>query len=133
MDAGIRSFKIEGRYKDIAYVKNATAHYRLLFDDLIDADPGLAHESSGRCRYSFTPDPERNFNRSGTDYFVNGRQADIGAFDSPRPVGYEAAHSLAVRAIKQGIKVRLWQPEEENTDALDELNRRKRPAWAIVE
>ena len=53
--------------------------------------------------------------------------------DSPRPVGYEAAHSLAVRAIKQGIKVRLWQPEEENTDALDELNRRKRPAWAIVE
>ena len=53
--------------------------------------------------------------------------------DSPSPVGYEAAHSLAVRAIKQGIKVRLWQPEEENTDALDELNRRKRPAWAIVE
>ena len=53
--------------------------------------------------------------------------------DSPSPVGYEAAHSLAVRAIKQGIKVRLWQPEEENADALDELNRRKRPAWAIVE
>ena len=53
--------------------------------------------------------------------------------DSPSPVGYEAAHSLAVRAIKQGIKVRLWQPEEENANALDELNRRKRPAWAIVE
>ncbi|MBP7810745.1 MAG: toprim domain-containing protein [Neisseria sp.] len=51
--------------------------------------------------------------------------------DSPRPIGYEAAHSLAVRAIKQGIRVQLWQPEEENTDALDELNRRKRPAWKI--
>jgi len=87
VDAGIRSFKIEGRYKDIAYVKNATAHYRLLFDELIDADPGLARESSGRCSFTFTPDPERNFNRSGTDYFVNGRQEDIGAFDSPKHAG----------------------------------------------
>ncbi len=87
VDAGIRSFKIEGRYKDMAYVKNATAHYRLLLDELIDADPGLAHESSGRCSFTFTPDPERNFNRSGTDYFVNGRQDDIGAFDSPKHAG----------------------------------------------
>lgn len=50
--------------------------------------------------------------------------------DEPRPVGYEAAHALAVRAIKQGIKVQIWQPEEAG-DALDELNKRKRPAWAI--
>ncbi|UOO81602.1 toprim domain-containing protein [Uruburuella testudinis] len=50
--------------------------------------------------------------------------------DTPRPIGYEAAHSLAVRAIKQGIKVKLWQPQDTG-DALDELNKRKRPAWAI--
>jgi putative protease len=87
VDAGIRSFKIEGRYKDMAYVKNATAHYRQLFDALIDADPGLQRASSGRSTHFFAPDPERNFNRSGTDYFVNGRQQDIGAFDSPKFAG----------------------------------------------
>jgi len=91
VDAGIRSFKIEGRYKDLAYVKNATAHYRQLLDALLDepAGParGLQRASSGRCKHFFTPDPERNFNRSGTDYFVNGRQADIGAFDSPKFAG----------------------------------------------
>jgi putative protease len=96
VDAGIRSFKIEGRYKDMAYVKNATAHYRLLLDALIDADPGLAHESSGRCSFTFTPDPERNFNRSGTDYFVNGRQDDIGAFDSPKHAGVPFGSVLRV-------------------------------------
>jgi putative protease len=96
VDAGIRSFKIEGRYKDLGYVKNITAHYRLLLDALIDAREGsalpLARASSGRCTFGFTPDPEQNFNRDFTDYFVNGRQDDIGAFDSPknpgRPIGY---------------------------------------------
>lgn len=96
VDAGIRSFKIEGRYKDMAYVKNITAHYRVLLDALIDerahsAQP-LARASSGRTTFTFTPDPNQNFNRAFTDYFVNGRQDDIGAFDSPKnpglPIGY---------------------------------------------
>jgi collagenase-like PrtC family protease len=96
VDAGVRSFKIEGRYKDMGYVKNITAHYRKLFDELIEARQGgkqpLARASSGRTYLGFTPDPEQNFNRDFTDYFVNGRQDDIGAFDSPknpgRPIGY---------------------------------------------
>jgi putative protease len=87
VDAGIRSFKIEGRYKDLGYVKNVTAHYRQLLDALIDADPALARASSGRCSYTFTPDPQRNFNRGATDYFVRGRQDDIGAFDTPKHAG----------------------------------------------
>ncbi len=83
-DAGIRSFKIEGRLKDMAYVKNATAHYRQLLDRIIeDAPERYAPASSGRCTYTFTPRPEKSFNRGATDYFVNGRQADIGAFDAP--------------------------------------------------
>jgi collagenase-like PrtC family protease len=83
-DAGIRSFKIEGRLKDMAYVKNATAHYRQLLDRIIeDAPEHYARASSGRCTFSFTPRPEKSFNRGATDYFVNGRQADIGAFDAP--------------------------------------------------
>ncbi|MCZ8292901.1 MAG: U32 family peptidase [Hylemonella sp.] len=87
VDAGIRSFKIEGRYKDLAYVKNITAHYRKLFDELLEARPELARASSGRTTFSFTPDPDQNFNREFTDYFVQGRKEDIGAFDTPKNPG----------------------------------------------
>jgi putative protease len=96
VDAGVRSFKIEGRYKDMGYVKNITAHYRRLFDELIESREGsdfpLARASSGRTTFTFTPDPDQNFNREFTDYFVNGRQDDIAAMDSPKnpgqPIGW---------------------------------------------
>lgn len=84
MLAGVSSFKIEGRYKDLAYVKNATAHYRLLIDDLLNEHPEYAKSSAGNTAYTFIPQPEKTFNRSATDYFANGRQADIGAFDTPK-------------------------------------------------
>jgi putative protease len=91
VDAGIRSFKIEGRYKDMAYVKNITAHYRQLLDTLIeerqDSTQALARSSSGESHFTFRPDPLQNFNREFTDYFVPGRQIDIGAFDSPKNPG----------------------------------------------
>jgi len=95
VDAGVRSFKIEGRYKDMAYVKNITGHYRVLIDELIEsrqysADPErppLARASSGNTTLYFTPNPEQNFNREFTDYFVQGRKEDIGAFDSPKNPG----------------------------------------------
>ena len=93
--AGISSFKIEGRLKDLSYVKNITAHYRQLLDEIIDesaenrpADfPTLRRSSSGRCSFLFTPRPEKTFNRGSTDYFVNDRQSDIAAFESPKFVG----------------------------------------------
>jgi putative protease len=87
VDAGIRSFKIEGRYKDLAYVKNITAHYRQLFDELLEQRPELARASSGKTTFSFMPDPDQNFNREFTDYFVQGRKEDIGAFDTPKNPG----------------------------------------------
>jgi collagenase-like PrtC family protease len=86
-DAGIRSFKIEGRLKDVAYVKNATAHYRQLLDRIIEEAPQYSRASSGHCTYTFAPRPEKTFNRGATDYFVNGRQPDIGAFDTPSFAG----------------------------------------------
>ena len=91
IDAGVRSFKIEGRYKDMGYVKNITAHYRKLLDEILDereasGDP-LARASSGRTTFTFAPDPLQNFNREFTDYFVNGRKEDIGAFDTPKNPG----------------------------------------------
>ena len=84
IEAGIRSFKIEGRLKDLSYVKNITAHYRRLLDAFLDDTPQYRRASSGRCSYTFTPRPEKTFNRGATDYFVNERQADIGAFDTPK-------------------------------------------------
>ena len=89
IDAGISSFKIEGRYKDLPYVKNATAHYRQLLDEILLDMPEYAKTSSGITTFSFTPQPEKTFNRSATDYFVNGRQSDIGAFDTPKFSGEE--------------------------------------------
>ncbi len=87
IDAGIRSFKIEGRYKDMGYVKNVTAHYRTLLDEILNDQPDLHAASHGHCTYTFTPDTDKTFNRSSTDYFATGRKMDIGAFDAPAHVG----------------------------------------------
>ena len=73
VDAGITSFKIEGRLKDLGYVKNVTAYYRRLLDDIIE---GTEHtqSSSGHCKFHFVPDLEKTFNRGFTDYFLEKRQ-----------------------------------------------------------
>ena len=105
IDAGVRSFKIEGRYKDMGYVKNITAHYRRLLDAELAQRPGLARASSGHTTFGFTPDPQRNFNRGATDYFVNGRQIDIGAFDTPKHAGMPLGH--VTRVAKEHLEVQL--------------------------
>ncbi len=87
VEAGVSSFKIEGRLKDLSYVKNITAHYRRLLDEVIAAHPEFSRASSGRSTYTFDPQPDKTFNRGYTDYFAGGRQDDIGAFDSPAFVG----------------------------------------------
>ncbi len=87
VEAGVSSFKIEGRLKDLSYVKNITAHYRTLLDEIIASDPRYSRASSGHSIFTFTPQPEKTFNRGYTDYFANDRQDDIGAFDSPAFVG----------------------------------------------
>jgi len=118
VDAGIRSFKIEGRYKDLGYVKNVTAHYRQLLDALIEARPGLCATSLGRSRLSFTPDPDRNFNRSATDYFVNGRQIDIGAFDTPKHAGRPLGEVLQVGPSHVDIRLAPEAEALNNGDAI---------------
>jgi putative protease len=85
--AGVRSFKIEGRYKDAPYVKNITGHYRRLLDGILEERGDLRASSSGRTRLLFTPDPDKTFHRGATDYFSHGRKEDIGAFDAPSFVG----------------------------------------------
>lgn len=87
LDAGVRSLKIEGRYKDLSYVKNITAHYRQLLDQILERRPEWARASSGSSEIFFKPNPDKTFHRGSTDYFATGRKADIGAFDSPKFVG----------------------------------------------
>jgi len=87
LDAGVRSLKIEGRYKDVSYVKNITAHYRQLLDGILEHRPEWGRASSGHTEVFFKPDPDKTFHRGSTDYFATGRKQDIGAFDSPKFVG----------------------------------------------
>ena len=103
IDAGIRSFKIEGRLKDISYVKNITAHYRQQLDKILAQRPDLQRSSHGLCSYNFTPDPEKSFNRGKTDYFVNERTADISNFSSPKYVGEKVG--TVVKVAKDHIVV----------------------------
>ncbi|MCO6551961.1 MAG: U32 family peptidase [Gilliamella sp.] len=89
IQAGVRSFKIEGRYKDLSYVKNITAFYRQKLDTILSNSPDLQSASSGRTEHFFIPDPHQTFHRGSTDYFVHGRKSNIGAFDSPKFIGLQ--------------------------------------------
>ncbi|MBU4683527.1 U32 family peptidase [Cedecea davisae] len=96
VDAGVRSFKIEGRYKDMSYVKNITAYYRQLLDELMEGRSDLSRASAGVTSHYFIPSPDKTFHRGSTDYFVNERKIDIGAFDSPKFVGLPVGEVLKV-------------------------------------
>ena len=87
IDAGITSFKIEGRLKDADYVKNVTAYYRQKLDEIINRHPDLEQTSRGHCSYTFEVNPEKSFNRGFTDYFINGRQKGIGSPFTPKSMG----------------------------------------------
>ncbi|MBO5658444.1 MAG: U32 family peptidase [Duodenibacillus sp.] len=89
VEAGVTSFKIEGRLKDASYVKNITAYYRRRIDALLEkrACDGWEHASLGRTSFAFEPNPEKTFHRSATDYFVNGRRPMIAQLDTPKSTG----------------------------------------------
>ena len=120
IDAGVSSFKIEGRYKDMGYVKNITAHYRVLLDEILEERPELARASAGECTFFFQPDPDRNFNRGSTDYFVNGRKEDIGAFESPKHLGLPIGEVAKVG--DRWFDVALNPEEAESIENGDGLN-----------
>ena len=88
IEAGATSFKIEGRLKDVGYVKNVTAAYSQRLNAIIRRYPDkYRRSSSGECRYTFTPDLHKTFNRGYTTYFLHGRQSDIASFDTPKAMG----------------------------------------------
>lgn len=82
IEAGVTSFKIEGRLKDENYVKNVVAYYRKLIDDL-----GYKKTSSGKIILDFEPNLEKSFNRGFSDYFLDGKRKEIHSFDTPKSIG----------------------------------------------
>lgn len=122
VEAGVRSFKIEGRYKDMGYVKNITAYYRQRLDDVLEDRPDLARASSGRTAHFFVPDPDKTFHRGSTDYFVSERKIDIGAFDSPTFTGLPVG--LVEKVSKRDMLVVSDEPLS-NGDGLNVLVKRE--------
>ncbi|WP_253376606.1 peptidase U32 family protein [unidentified bacterial endosymbiont] len=122
IDAGVRSFKIEGRYKDMSYVKNITAHYRQMLDAIIEDRSDLARASAGRTEHFFIPSTDKTFHRGSTDYFVNARKDDIGAFDSPKFIGLPVGEVLNV--AKDHLDVSVTEPLA-NGDGLNVMIKRE--------
>ncbi|KRW62587.1 peptidase U32 family protein [Pseudomonas sp. TTU2014-080ASC] len=122
VDAGVRSFKIEGRYKDMSYVKNITAHYRQELDAILEQRPHLARASSGRTEHFFTPDAEKTFHRGSTDYFVTDRKIDIGAFDSPTFTGLPVGQ---VEKVNKRDLIAVTDTPLSNGDGLNVLVKRE--------
>ena len=87
LDAGVSSLKIEGRLKEVPYVKNVTAYYRQCLDTIFTRRPEYRRASYGRSRFDFEPALEKSFNRGFTPFFLYGRRADITSFDTPKSLG----------------------------------------------
>jgi len=102
--AGVSSFKIEGRLKDEAYVKNVTAYYRLLLDKEMARHPGLYRRpSAGSTTVNFEPDPVKSFNRGFTHYFLTGRKpAGIASLRTPKSMG-EPVRELSGLCAGDGV------------------------------
>lgn len=97
LDAGASSFKIEGRLKDVSYVKNVTAAYRQKLDAIFARRPEYRRASSGTSRYEFKPQLDKSFSRGFTHYFLHGRDKDIFSFDTPKSLGEEMGTVKEVR------------------------------------
>jgi putative protease len=87
IEAGITSFKIEGRLKDLVYVKNNASHLRKRLDAFLEGNEHFEKASSGRTFYNFDSQMDKSFNRGYTDYFVNQRKSKIGSWETPKSQG----------------------------------------------
>lgn len=98
IEAGVTSFKIEGRLKDMVYVKNNTSYLRKKLDAFIENNESYQKASSGRTFFNFDPEMDRSFNRGYTDYFVNKRTEKIGSWESPKSQGQYIGKLIETKA-----------------------------------
>ena len=119
-DAGVCSFKIEGRLKDVQYVKNVTAAYSQAIEKLLKRRADLYRASAGHSVPAFTPDVSRSFNRGFTDYFLHGRTTDIYSFGTPKSIGEKMG---AVKEVGRGWLTVAGFKAFHNGDGLCFMNR----------
>ena len=106
IEAGVTTFKIEGRLKDRDYVTNIVAYYRQLLDQIIASNPNLQQASTPSIQtYNFTPNPAKTFHRGQTDYFLHKRTPQIANWDTPKSTGEKIGRVVALR--KDAICVQL--------------------------
>ena len=106
IDAGITSFKIEGRLKDADYVKNTTAYYRRALDEIIERRSDLERASRGVSTPSFEPNLEKSFSRGFTDYFIHGRQKNIDAPFTPKSMGEHIGEIKKIDGKRLTVKLK---------------------------
>lgn len=87
IDAGVVSFKIEGRLKDDNYIKNVVSHYRRKIDDALAVRPECVRSSVGRSEVEFVPDPKKSFTRDGGEYMFMGKRGGVASFNTPKALG----------------------------------------------
>ena len=107
LDAGASSFKIEGRLKDVAYVKNVTAFYRQKLDAIFKRRKEFIRASSGSVKLAVKPQLDKSFTRGFTNYFLFERNKDIFSFDTPKSLGEEMGYVKEIRGnyiIVAGVK-----------------------------
>lgn len=121
INAGVRSFKIEGRLKDQNYVKNVTAFYREKIDALLEGTD-FSKSSSGKSYHLFQPDPEKSFQRGNTDYFLNDIRNRCGNINSPKSIGELVGRVSKVTG--NYFEAEMYQPLH-NGDGLCYFNREK--------
>ena len=109
IDAGASSLKIEGRLKDVTYVKNVTAAYRQKIDAILKRRPEYVRASSGKSKFEFTPQLDKSFSRGFTNYYLNGRddRQEVASFDTPKSLGEEMGRMKEIRGnfmVVAGLK-----------------------------
>ena len=97
LDSGASSLKIEGRLKDVSYVKNVTAYYRQKLDALFKRRKEYVRASSGSVKLAFRPQLDKSFSRGFTDYFAHGRNPGIFSFNTPKSLGEEVGTVKEIR------------------------------------
>ena len=113
LDAGVSSFKIEGRLKDASYVKNITAYYRRKIDEVLERrSEDYVRSSYGTSHLQFEPHAEKSFNRGFTDYYLHGRTESVHSFETPKAMG--EAVGVAKRIGRRSFSIKYMRGEDQS-------------------
>ena len=104
IDAGVMSFKIEGRLKDDNYIKNVVSYYRRKIDEALATRPDCCRSSVGRSEIEFTPDPKKSFSRDGGEYMYLGKRSGVASFLTPKAVGERVGSVVATEGRRLRVK-----------------------------